>query len=355
MDADRLQPGHAQLAQVVAGLARRRGRGGVREAGGAVAEEVRDQVLVDLEPLEDRVQLRQERAERAEQRARLVEHLPERGHALPRRADLLVEALEEALEVGRERPHRLHRRAQLARHRAQVAHERPRVAREPFEPLERGPRLGQEHGEDLERLGQRVALLGGLPEHTVGVLDQRAQLPLVLAQRRVDLAGVAHQAAHRALLLVEHRQQVGALAREVRQLAERVVQVLAAVADRRAQLLLPDPERAPGRGVVGLEHLVQLHGLGHARVVQPSAVGELGGGGRAGGDLHERLAQQRLAAQDRARVAGQRGVLGVELDRRRARGPRRGRPPRPPPSRSVIPAARTSTFLMIPVPCGNAI
>ena len=148
---------------------------------------------------------------------------------------------------------------QLARNGLEVAHERPRVARELLEPLERDAGLGKERGEDVDGLGQRLALARGLAEQAVRVADEVAQLLLVLGERAVDRARVAHQPLHRALVRVEHLEQVAPGAGELRQLPERVVQLLAALLDRVAELLLPDLERPPGLRVVGLHDLVELH------------------------------------------------------------------------------------------------
>ena len=63
MDAERFEPGDTQLAEIVPRLAVRRGRDRVRERTRGIAEEVGDEVLVQLEPLEDRVELLQERPE----------------------------------------------------------------------------------------------------------------------------------------------------------------------------------------------------------------------------------------------------------------------------------------------------
>ena len=66
-------------------------------------------MLVDLEPLDDRVELLEERTERRKQRARLVEHLAQRRKRGARGFDLLAERAEEVLEVGRERARRCNR------------------------------------------------------------------------------------------------------------------------------------------------------------------------------------------------------------------------------------------------------
>ena len=134
--------------------------------------------------------------------------------------DLPVEALEEVRQVGRERRAPRSSVGRSSRATGRRSRTSGRVSRgEGLEPLERGLRLREEGGEDRERLGQGDPLLGGLPEDAVRAADQVGQLVLVLAEGGVDLAGVADQAAHRGLLLVEDREQVAAALGELGQVA----------------------------------------------------------------------------------------------------------------------------------------
>ena len=74
---------------------------------------------------------------------------------------------------------------------------------------------------------------------------------------------------------------------------------------------------APGPRVERVEDLVELDRPLHLRVGEHPAVGDRARGARmAGRELDERLAEQRLLAQDRAGVLRDRGVAGVDLDRR---------------------------------------
>ena len=97
----------------------------------------------------------------------------------------------------------------------------------------------------MDGLGQRLALARGLAEQAVRVADEVASCVLVLGERAVDRARVAHEPAHLCLVRVEHLEQVAPGPGELRQLAERVVEILAALLDRDAELLLPDLERPP--------------------------------------------------------------------------------------------------------------
>ena len=75
------------------------------------------------------------------------------------------------------------------------------------------------------------------------------------------------------MLDVEHSQDVGRIGGELRQVADRAVEVLAVTADRNRQLLLPDLERAAGDRVQCVEDLVQLHGGLDAATREQPAVG----------------------------------------------------------------------------------
>jgi len=83
--------------------------------------------------------------------------------------------------------------------------------------------------------------------------------------------------------------------------------------DRRRELLLPALERAPRLRVERREDLVELHGARHPRVGQRAAVPDRPGTAPVPRcELDVGLAEQRLLAQDRARVAGDGGELGLD-------------------------------------------
>ena len=84
----------------------------------------------------------------------------------------------------------------------------------------------------------------------------------------------------------------------------------------RARLLLhPDLERGPRVAVERAVDLVELHGRRDLRLGERAAVGERLGVRAPRRELDVGLAQQRLLAQDRARVRGHRRVPRLQLDR----------------------------------------
>ena len=97
---------------------------------------------------------------------------------------------------------------------------------------------------------------------------------------------------------------------------ERVGEGLAAAVDRERRVLHPGAEGGAGLRVEGAEDLVELHGLGDLGVGERAAVGDPGAVAAARGQLDVGLAEQRLGAQGRAGVGGQRRVGVVDVDRR---------------------------------------
>ena len=180
-----------------------------------------------------------------------------------------------------------------------------------------GAGLAQERRQGDERRGELAVADGRGLEHAVGVLDQRAQLAAALGDRVEDHAGVADEAARRAVLAAQDPQHVVDVLGERRQAAERLVQPLAPGPDGAALLVEVVRERRPGLGVERAEDLVELDRRGDLGLRQATAVGQLRPRAVARGELDVGLAEQGLLAQDRPRVARQRGVVGVELERRR--------------------------------------
>jgi hypothetical protein len=156
---------------------------------------------------------------------------------------------------------------------------------------------------------------GGRREDLVAVAYGAAQLATPLAEGVEHLAGVADDLADGALLGVQHLEDLGGVAGERVEVAERVGDVARAPAQGLRLRLHPRLERAPGVGVERAEDLVELDGRRHLAHRQPAVLGH---GPRARGvarrQLDVRLAQQRLLAQDRPRVARHRRVALLELD-----------------------------------------
>ena len=130
------------------------------------------------------------------------------------------------------------------------------------------------------------------------------QLAVARAERVEDDAGVADRAAATALLLVELLAAAVRVLGERREVAERGVEVRAAALDPLRERLLPDLERLARPRVERAEDLVQLDGRRHLRVGQRAVLGQQCRALVAGRQLDVGLAEQRLLAQDRARVLG---------------------------------------------------
>src|SRR5439155_2088494 len=139
------------LAQVVAdATAGGRRRGGHRAL--ALPDEVRDLLLVELEELEDRVELGEERSRGVQQAtgAQAAEDVAQCGQPLLGGIDQRREVDEQPSQVGGQQTHRVQRRAQVVRNRLQVADQRIGVQGKGLELRERQPRLAQEGREDRE-------------------------------------------------------------------------------------------------------------------------------------------------------------------------------------------------------------
>ena len=99
------------------------------------------------------------------------------------------------------------------------------------------------------------------------------------------------------------------------EVAERVVEVAPVAADRRAPAPASrsgTPRACPGRTCGRSRRAARCRRPATSASAPPSATG--GASAAARRELDVGLAEQRLLAQDRARVGGQRRVLGVELD-----------------------------------------
>ena len=204
---------------------------------------------------------------------------------------------------------------QLARGGPQLRDQRVGVVREPGQALGGRPALAQERREHAERVRQLgVAARDRLPG-PVRVLDQVAQLALALAERVEHVAGVAHEALRRAALLAQHLEHL------VRVLRERREQRRARRSDTPR---CPSPPRRPGR--TRSRSARRVSGSKPRRISSSStvsatlpgsqlaAVRHLAGARGPGRELHVGLPQQRLLAQDRARVLRNRRVARVDLD-----------------------------------------
>src|SRR4051812_23892167 len=282
---------------------------------GAVDEEVRHHVLVEVQERQDRVELRQEDVQRVHYRARAAEEARGLRQRARRLADDRLQVHEQRLKVRRQGAQVAHRRAEVVRHRLERAHERLGVLGEALEAVGGDTRLVQEDGEDLERVGQRLILGRRRREGALGVHDELAKLALTLIERAEHHAGVLHELPDRHVLLVEHLQQRRAVAREVGEVAERVVEVLGRRAlHLQAGLLHPVAERRLRLRVEDAQDLVELDRRLHLGVRQDRVVGQRPGRGMPRRQLDEGLAQQCLLAQDRARVLRQRRVAMVDVE-----------------------------------------
>ena len=117
------------------------------------------------------------------------------------------------------------------------------------------------------------------------------------------------------MLGVQHAEDAGAGGGELAQVAEREVEVLALAADRLRRLRDPVAEGLLRLRVEDPQDLVELHRRLDLRAAQRGAVAERAVLAVAGRQLDVGLAEQRLLAQDRARVARDRRVLRVDVER----------------------------------------
>jgi hypothetical protein len=300
-----------------------------------VREEVGDRRAVVLEPGDDRVEVRQERIEVAQRRPELLQRARQRREAPPRCPVEVVEVDEQRAQVRREPADAAQRRADVVGDREQPLDQRARVGLEAVEPLEGEPCLVLERGGDLEEVAEGLLLGGEGAERLVGAGDRIGELAVALAERVEDRAGVADEALELVALTAQDREHAGGVAEERGEVADRVVEVEAAAADRDRRPLLPLLEGRAGLRVEGVEDLVDLGlvldpadreraSLGDRVDVARPRLGSRGGraerdtGGRlrprARGELDVGLAEQGLLAQDRSRVARDRRELGLDLD-----------------------------------------
>ena len=146
------------------------------------------------------------------------------------------------------------------------------------------------------RRGRKHLLAGG---------DQALEVGLAAAQRPQHDPGVAHQPAHAVLLGVQGGDDGGELVGGHAGVGDRVRQVLAAPIQGAREIVEEALERAPGGLVERAEHLVEPLGLADLPDGQRRALLQLRRRPRSVGELDEGLAQQRLGAQNRPRVAGE--------------------------------------------------
>ena len=277
---------------------------------------MRHHVLVEVRERQNGVELRQEGVERGEQGPRAAQEARRLRQVDRRAVDHRGELAEERLEVRPDVAEVAHGRAERVGHGLQVVDERVGVDREGRQAVERRARLVEEDREDVESRRQRVLLGGGGREGALRVDDQVVQLPVALVERGEDDAGVLHDALERVVLGVEDVQHARARLREVAQVAEREVEVLAGAApDRLRRFRHPLAERGLGRVVERAQDLVELDRRLDLAVVEEGPIGQLARAPVPRRELHVGLAQQRLLAQDRARVPRDRGVLAVDVER----------------------------------------
>ena len=172
-----------------------------------------------------------------------------------------VEVAEQVLEVGREVAEVVDRRAEVVRRALQVVHERiaccarsPRAA--PSSPCSRRGRSGRSRTSRASASSREAVASKARFEFTIS--SRSAPRRSLIAPNTSP--GVPDQVVHGDVLLVEHLHQLRAVDREALEVAERVVQVLAAVAlrDRAVELLDPVLERLPRLRVERREDLVEL-------------------------------------------------------------------------------------------------
>jgi hypothetical protein len=198
-------------------------------------------------------------------------------------------------------------------------HERSRLSLELVEALERRPRLALEGGEDLEGLSERFLLAGERLEGVTRAGDHLRELLVPRVQRLEGHAGVADEALQRHLLPLEDVDHVGGVSEERAEVAERVVEVEAAVADRNRRARLPALERRARFLVQRVEDLVDLRRLARLAHAERAALGNCfdGRGVDAGGlgGLTER--HECHVARGSLRGLGSRRELDVGLAQQR--------------------------------------
>jgi hypothetical protein len=261
-----------------------------------------------------------EGGEVADQRARALERgaadvggvaeRAERGNRrLRERAELTDEAREVrrgAARVGEHRRELVGDLLEVREHRPQLA----QVARQPLEgPLDVGAALG--------------GRLGGL----VGVVDEAGDAVAAGGEWRQHAVGLAREAGERAVLVGQDREHAVGLAQRGVRAVDRLVQLVAAAGERRAELVQDQREPLAVRESQRVVDQVQVDR--RARVLDAQQVlalavavldlRELRRPVRAGTALDELLADQRLRADRAARVLVERreaGLVDLQDDRR---------------------------------------
>jgi hypothetical protein len=275
-----------------------------RRAG--VGEEGGDLVLVLVEHLDDRVQMRKvgaaashRAAETGQQRREVVaEQPPEGGEARVGDVDRPPQPLEEGLQVRGGFSGRDQGGAELAGGRLELLHHRVGDAREAVQALQGGPRLALEGGEDPEEVGEVLVAAGGGREHGGRVADQAAELPLALGEGLEDVAAAPKQLADREALAVEDAEKPVGLLRERVELGDRRGQVRPLAVQRGGRSLHPHLERVASARVEGAEDLVELDRIRDLSLGQGAALGQAGPLLVPRRQLDEGLAEQGLLAQD---------------------------------------------------------
>ena len=258
----------------------------------------------------------QRRHQHSDERAQRLDDARERGSRGARERDHAVEVAEQRLKVRRERRGIGESRPERARGGPQLPHHGRGVAGEPAHLVERRAQLGERRRQDPHRLGELAVARRRRRQHAVAGDDQTGELALPPPERAQDGPRVAHERPHRAALLVQDREEpVRAVAERV-DVAERVVQVLRVPVGGERQAAHEPLEVAPGPLVERPRHLVELDRGEDLLARQVPAIGQLAGLRVARGELHVRLAEQRLLAEDGLGVTRNGRVLRLDLDQR---------------------------------------
>ena len=168
--------------------------------GGEVAEERGDLAFVEVEPGDQRVEVADERVDRAQQRREVVaEQLAQRREAGRR---LLLDGgqrFEELLRFRRQFAELDQGRRQFFGDRDQLLGERIGVGGEALQAIDRQARLVEEGREGAEQRFDVLVAIRGRLEQFVRAADQVRQLPFAAAQRFERLRAVAEQFRDRQL------------------------------------------------------------------------------------------------------------------------------------------------------------
>ncbi len=215
--------------------------------------------------------------------------------------------------------------------------ERPRLALELVEALERRPRLALEGRQDLEGLGQRLVLRRRARRRCCRSRRSRRRAPRRARSSASKTTPVSRTRPFSATFWRSRMSTISeASVRNGPRLPSASLRSSAAALDRDRRVRLPALERGARLLVEGVEDLVDLGRLARLADAERAAlldrldrvglgVGDVGrraerdrcrllAGLGAGGELDVGLAEQRLLAQDRPRVVGDRRELGLDLD-----------------------------------------